>query len=84
MSADELGMIESIDYKRVFDANDPGVKNDMYQIIMDYLYKEKMYSTAVIFQDEANMRSNEASAKRCSCRSKLEFYLRFLFFHFYL
>jgi len=73
MSAEDLGMIESIDYKRVFNANDPGVKNDMYQIIMDYLYKEKLYSTAVIFQDEANMRSNEASTKRCYCKSDFVF-----------
>ena len=68
MIGSDSGIMESLDYKQVFNANDPSVKNDMYQIIMDYLYKEKLYSTAVIFQDEANMRSNEASAKRSTLK----------------
>jgi len=50
--------------KPPFDPNDINIKKEMYQLVIDFLYSERMFSTAVVFQDECNMRSFEISTKR--------------------
>eukprot|EP01041_Mallomonas_annulata_P009082 gene9082-18819_t len=54
----------TIDISKVFDSSDPNIKCDIYRIIIDYLTEERLFTTAGVFQDEANMRFSETATKR--------------------
>jgi COMPASS component SWD3 len=54
--------------KNVLDVDDPVVKNEIIQIIIQYLQDEGYLGSALILQDEANVKMKNTSSKRSQLR----------------
>lgn len=52
----------------VFDYSDPGIKNELIQVIVQYLQDEGYVSSSLIVQDEANLKLKNTSNKRSQLR----------------
>lgn len=52
----------------LFDSNDPNVKNDILQTVIQYLQDEGYHGSAMVIQDEANVKAKNFTAKRSQVR----------------
>lgn len=58
----------SVRDRKVFDAEDQTIKDELIHIIVQYLQDEGFYNASMVVQDEANVRIKNTSAKRSQLR----------------
>lgn len=62
------GALELVNDRAVFDASDASVKNEIIQVIVQYLQDEGFVASSLIVQDEANVKMKNTSNKRSQLR----------------
>jgi COMPASS component SWD3 len=61
-------LVATVKDKNVLDVDDPVVKNEIIQVIIQYLQDEGYMGSALIVQDEANVKMKNTSSKRSQLR----------------